>query len=113
LHKSILEREVAKAPRILEAKPQLFDQEFFPGAMMNALISAVWRGDFELTKMLVSLDADVNLMINGGHKAVYWCAFRGRSEILKHLSEHTNVIYEVADIKGFTALDHAVVNGAL
>jgi ankyrin repeat protein len=111
LHKSILERDVEKARGILEANPQLLDQESFPGATMNALISAVWRGDFEMTKMLVALDADVNLMINGGHKAVYWCAIRGRSEILKHLCDHTNVIYEVADMKGFTALDHAVVNG--
>jgi len=50
-------------------------------------------------------------MVNMGHKPVYWAAIRDRFEILRYLIEEKEAVYEVADMKGFTVLDHAIVNG--
>ena len=50
-------------------------------------------------------------MVNLGHKAVYWASIRDRYDILLYLIEEKGAIYEVADMKGFTVLDHALVNG--
>merc|ERR1712139_703596 len=60
--------------------------------------------------MLTARGANLNMMVNNGHKAVYWAAIRDRLSILKFLISQ-KAVYEVADMKGFTCLDHAIVNG--
>jgi len=50
-------------------------------------------------------------MVNSGHKPIYWAAIRDRFEILRYLIEEKEAVYEVADMLGFTVLDHAIVNG--
>jgi len=111
LYDAVEERDIIKAEKILDRFPEIINEPGFKDAKLNPLIRAVWGGDMEMVKFLCRRGAEVNCMINSGHKPVYWAAIRNRFEILRYLIEEKNAIYEVADMKGFTVLDHAVING--
>jgi ankyrin repeat protein len=111
LHDAILEKNVFKAEKILDAAPEILNEASFKDSPMNPLIRACWGNDLQMVIMLCNRGANVNAMINNGHKPVYWCAIRSRLEILRYLIEDRKATYEVADMKGFTIIDHAIANG--
>jgi len=111
LYDAVEAKNIEKAEKILDKFPNIINEPGFEDAKLNPLIRAVWGGDFEMVKFLCRRGAEVNCMVNSGHKPVYWAAIRDRFEILRYLIEEKEAVYEVADMKGFTCLDHAVVNG--
>lgn len=49
-------------------------------------------------------------LVDNGYTALIWCCIRNREEILDWLLEQ-EVALEVCDSDGFTALDHAIIQG--
>lgn len=98
-------------------KVDLLNAPFDKTTEMTPLLRAVWRGNEELTKWMLDQGADVNvrgklmlIAVRDGNTALIWAAIRGREKIVSLLLSRGADIY-LCDKHGFTALDHAVING--
>ena len=103
--------DIELTEKILDQYPNIIDEAFNSDTKMNPIVIATWRGYLTIVKNLVKRGADVDVMINGGHRPVFWCAIRDRYEILEYLLENTKADIFRADMQGHTPLDHAITNG--
>lgn len=80
------------------------------GPMGTPLMASVVKGNVEITKLLLSKGADVNLADANGTTALIYAVQFSNKEILSLLLEH-NVDKSHKDKDGKTAFEHAVFSG--
>jgi uncharacterized protein len=117
LYDAVERENLTDIQKVLAVKPELLDESFDSKSTMNALLRSVWRGNLEIVRWLLDHGADINkrgrlvsYSVNDGNSALIWAAVRARKLILEELL-YRGADITVTDSVGFTALDHAIING--
>lgn len=95
----------------LNEYPQLVNEYMDSYENVLPLTRAILNKNLEMFELLVSLKADVNKKIASGYSPIFFACQKGDTRILTALVEKYKCDLFVADNKGYTPLDIAIVNG--
>jgi uncharacterized protein len=95
---AIRDNDIGRAKRLLEGKPKSlidYKEKYFGQSLLNW---AVYRGNYEVAKILLELGADPNLKANDSTTAVINAADKDTSEYLKLVLQYKGDVNVIADI---------------
>ena len=96
---------------ILEKYPNLVNKYLDAQQNVLPLTKAILNKNFEMFELLITFKADVNKKTANGYAPIFYACMRGDNRILQCLVEQHGCDIFVADSKGFTPLDIAIING--
>jgi ankyrin repeat protein len=95
---------------VLDKYPGLINEYFDNEKSSLPLTRACWLGKKEMAELLLERGADASMPVRNGFNAIFVSAQKGRTEVIELLAQKGSPV-DVADNRGFTPLDIAIING--